>query len=251
MINNFIVMAWMLSLGFVPNSSLKTSGGSIEASHYLVQTLGMGFYLADSVHIYSTVEIRETKSQDIYFDPFRADFLIGGSFYFKNFSIGVSHECNHDIVTNTNLNNYNGWEAAFEKIYINYAKPIRLNSEITITPSITLADQFMETVRIKSNDKKKYFTYTPVDVSPNIFFSEFRLEMEISHLRSRAAFQVGYAAPNSRFAYTQFTLRAEMFYKNVSLGLDYINRKNMLKNSGYSLEGLTLFVRFRGKSNLL
>jgi hypothetical protein len=249
--NNFLVMAWILSLGFVPNSSLKTSGGSIEASRSLVQTLGMGFYFADRVHVYSTVEIRETKSQEIYFDPFRGDFLIGGSFYFKNLAIGVSHECNHDIVTNTNLNKYNGWEAAFEKVYINYTKPIRLDSGITITPSITLADQFRENIRIKSSDKKKYFTYTPVDVSPNIFFPEFRLEMEIRHLRSRTAFQVGFTTPDSRCAYIQFTLRAEMFYKNISLGLDYIKRKNMLKNSGYSLEGLALFVRFRGKANLL
>jgi hypothetical protein len=43
----------------------------------------------------------------------------------------------------------------------------------------------------------------------------------------------------------------ELFYKNISLGLDYIKRKNMQKNAGYSLEGVMLFIRFRGKSGLL
>jgi hypothetical protein len=249
--SNLIVMAWMLSFGFVPHSSLKTSGGSIEASNCLVQIMGMGFYLTNHMLIYSTVEIRETKTHDIYFDPYRSDFLIGGALRFNNFSIGVSHECNHDIVTNTRLHAYNGWEAAFEKVYINYTIPIRINSGLTITPSITLADQFAETVRIKSNDKKKYFTYTPMDISPNIIFPEFRLEMEFLHLRSRVAFQAGYIPRNNRWAYTQFKMGAEMFYKNISIGLDCIKRKNMQKNAGYSLDGLRLSIRFRGKSSLL
>jgi hypothetical protein len=249
--SNLIVMAWLLSLGFIPNSSLKTSGNSIEASNCLAQTFGVGFYLLDCIHIYSTVEIRETKSHNIYFDPFRSDFLIGGSFYFKNFLIGVSHECNHDIMTNTNTHNYNGWEAAFEKAYINYTLPIRVGSGITITPSITLADQFSEQIRIKSNDKNKYFTYTAVDVSPNILFSELRLEMEFFYLRSRVAFQAGYTTHNNEWAYTQLNAGAEIFYKNISLGLDYIRRENKQKNAGYSLDGLALFIRFRGKSSLL
>jgi hypothetical protein len=249
--SNLIFMAWMLSLGFVPNSSLRTSDNSIEASNCLVQTLGLGFYLADCIYLYSTVEIQETKANKIYFDPFRSDFLIGGSVYFKNFSIGVSHECNHDIVTNTNFHDYNGWEAAFEKVYINYTIPVYIIPGITITPSITLADQFCEKVRIKSNDRKQYFAYLPSRISPNIFFSEFRLEIECFYLRSRAAFQAGYTTHNSVCAYTQFNLGVDVFYKNISLGLDYIKRKNMQRNAGYSLEGLTLFIRFRGKSSLL
>jgi hypothetical protein len=248
---NLIVMAWLLSLGFVPNSLLKTSGGSIKASDCLVQTLGVGFYLADCIHIYSTVEIQDTKSHGIYYDPFRSDFLIGGSVYFKNFSIGVSHECNHDIVTNMKFHDYNGWEAGFDKVYINYAIPISLTSKITITPSITLADQFTEKVRIKSNDKKRYFDNIKMDISPNILFPEFRLDMEFFCLRSRVAFQAGITTHNNKWAYTQFDLGLELFYKNISLGLDYINRKNMQNNAGYSLEGLTFFIRFQGKSNLL
>ncbi|MDR2029006.1 MAG: hypothetical protein LBP93_05650 [Treponema sp.] len=245
-------MAWALSLGFVPNSSLKISNNSsIEASNFQVQNLGVGFYLADCICIYTTVEIRETKNQDIYFDPFRSDFLIGGSIYFKNLSLGVSHECNHDIVTNTKLHKYNGWEASFEKVYLNYTIPIYTDWGITITPSITLADQFVEKVRIKSNNENKYFGYNAISVSPNIFFSELRLEVEFLCLRSRIAFQAGYTTHNNSRAYTQFELGAELFYKNISLGLDYIKRKNMQKNAGYSLEGLVLFIRFRGKSGLL
>jgi hypothetical protein len=246
---NLIVMAWMLSLGFVPNSSLKASGNTIEASDCLVQTLGLGFYLANCIYLYSTVEIQETKSNHIYYDPFRSDFLIGGSVYFKNFSIGISHECNHDIVTNTKFHKYNGWEAAFEKVYINYTIPIYIIPGITITPSITLADQFCEKVRIKNI--KQYFTYLPSRISPNIFFTDFRLEIEFFCLRSRTAFQIGYTTHNNVRAYTQFNLGIELFYKNIALGFDYIKRKNMQKDAGYSLEGLTLFIRFRGKSSLL
>jgi hypothetical protein len=248
---NFIVMAWMLSLGFVPNSSLEISGGSINASNCLVQNLGVGFYLADFIHIYTTVEIQETKSQGIYFDPFRCDFLIGGALYFKNLSIGVLHECNHDIVTNTDLNKHNGWEAAFNKAYINYALPIHIVSGLTITPSITLTDHFSEKVKIKSNEESKYFNYNKTHISPTIFSPEFRLEMEFFCLRSRLAFQAGYAPAHKDWAYTQFKASAEMFYKNISLGLEYIKRENKLKNAGYSLEGLTFFFRFQGKSSLL
>ncbi|MDR1507427.1 MAG: hypothetical protein LBI67_10045 [Treponema sp.] len=248
---NIIIMAWMLSLGFVPNSSLETSGGLIKASNCLVQTFGVGFYLADCICIYTTVEIQETKSQGIYFDPFRADFLIGGSIYFKNFSIGILHECNHDIVTNTNLNSYNGWEAGFNTAYLNYTIPVSIVPGLTITPSVTLGDQFTEKVRIKSNDKKQYFGYNKVDISPNILFSGFRFEMDFFYLRFRMAFQAGYAPRNKEWAYTQFNLGAEVFYKNISLGFDCVNRKDMQKNAGYSLNGLTLFIRFQGKSGLL
>jgi hypothetical protein len=249
--SNFIVMTWLLTLGFMPNSLLETKGASIKASNCLVQNLGVGFYIANYIHIYSTVEIWETKTHSIYFDPFRSDFLIGGEIRYKNLSIGLSHECNHDIVTFMNFHDYNGWEAAFDTGYINYAIPLRVASGITITPSIMLGNQFTEKIRIKSNDKKKYFDYIKLDTSPNIFFPEFGLEVEFLCLRSRVAFQAGYASRNNEQAYTQLNLGTELFYKNISLGLDYINRKNMQKNAGYSLEGLTLFVRFRGKSSLL
>jgi hypothetical protein len=251
MMTNLLVMAWMLSLGFVPNSSLKTSDGSIEASNSLVQTLGVGFYLADCIYLYSTVEIQETKSGGIYYDPFRSDFLIGGSVYFNNLSVGISHECNHDILTNMQFHDYNGWEAAFEKAYISYALPIHVFSKMTITPSITLADQFSEKVRIKSNDTREYFAHNTINTSPNIFSPEFRLAIEFFYLRSYMAYQAGYATHGNEQLYTQLNLGLELLYKNISLGLDYIDRKNMQKKAGYSLEGLTLFVRFRGKSSLL
>jgi hypothetical protein len=248
---NLIVMAWILSLGFVPSSSLEISSGSIDASNCLVQNLGVGFYLANCAHIYSTVEIQETKSQGVYFDPFRSDFLIGGELYYRNFSIGVLHECNHDIVTNTSLHTYNGWEAAFNKAYINYTLPIRADSGFVLTPSITLTEQFAEKVRVKSNEEREYFGYNKANVSPNIFSPEFRLEMEYVCLRSRVAFQAGYVFDDKEWAYTQLSAGTELFYKNISVGLDYIKRVNKLKNSGYSLEGLTLFFRFRGKASLL
>jgi hypothetical protein len=251
MMANILVMAWMLSLGFVPNSSLKTMGGSIEATNSLVQILGMGFYLADCIHLYSSVEIQETKSGGIYYDPFRSDFLVGGSVYFKNFSAGISHECNHDILTNMQFHDYNGWEAAFEKVYISYALPIHIISGITITPSLTLTDQFAEKVRIKSNDTDEYFAHKTIDISPNIFSPKFQLEIELFHLRSHIACQTGYVTHSKERAHTQLNLGMELFYKNISLGLAYIDRKNMQKKAGYSLEGLTMFVRFRGKSSLL
>jgi spore coat protein U-like protein len=211
-VGNFIIMAWMLSLGFMPNSSVETKGGSIKASSCMIQTLGMGFYLADCVYIYSTVEIQETKTQGIYFDPFRADFLIGGSVYYKNFSIGLSHECNHDIVTNLNFHEYNGWEAGFNKAYINYTMPLRISSGITITPSITMGDQFTENVRIKSSNTEEYFNIGRMYVSPNILFAEFRFEMEVSYLRAHLGFQTGYTTPDTEWAYTQFNLGTELFY---------------------------------------
>jgi hypothetical protein len=249
--SNIIVMAWLLSLGFTPHSSLETRSGSIEASNCLIQTFGVGFYIVDHIYIYSTLEIRDTKAHGIYFDPFRGDFLIGGSIYFKNLSMGVSHECNHDIVTNMDLHKYNGWEAVFDQAYINYTIPFRISSGISITPSIILADQFTETVRIKNNNKKEYFNPVRIDSSPNIVFSGLRLETEWFFLRTRAAFQAGYIIHNNTWAYIQFNAGVELFYKNISLGFDYINRENMQKNAGYSLEGLTLFVRFQGKSSLL
>jgi hypothetical protein len=114
-----------------------------------------------------------------------------------------------------------------------------------------LGDQFTEKIRIKKNDKKQYFNYTKVDVSPNILFSEFKVDMEFFCLRSRAAFQAGYALHTNEWAYTQFKVGVELFYKNIALGLDYINRKNLQKNAGYALKGLTLFIRFQGKAGLL
>jgi hypothetical protein len=249
--SDLLIMAWMLSLGLVPNSSLETKSRAINASDYLTQNFWVDFRIANHVRVYSNVELRETKSSSIYFDPFRGDFLIGGEVYFGNLSLGISHECNHDIVTNMKFHEYNGWEAAFEKIYINYFLPIRIKPGITITPSIKLTDQFTEKVRIKSSDKNHYFDRIGIDVSPNIVSPEFRLKVECFFLRSGIAFQAGYANHNREWAYTQFNWGAELFYKNISLGLDYTNRKDTQKNAGYSLVKLELYVRFRGKSSLL
>jgi hypothetical protein len=248
---DLLVMVWLLSLGFVPNASLEAKGKSINADNFLTQNLGVGFSLANHIRIYSNVELRETKSGSIYFDPFRGDFLIGGEVYWENLSLGISHECNHDIVTNMDFHTYNGWEAVFEEVYINYFLPIHIRPGITITPSIKLTDRFTEKVRIKSSDKKHYFDRIGVDVSPNIFSPEFRLEIEYLFLRSGVAFQAGYANRNHEWAYTQFNVGAELFYKNISLGIDYTNRKDTQQKAGYSLEKLELFVRFRGRSSLL
>jgi hypothetical protein len=249
--SNVLVMSWLLSLGFMPTTSLEIKDASINASNCLVQTLGVQFDLAEHLRIYSTVEIRETKSRSIYFDPFRGDFLLGGALYFKNLSIGVSHECNHDIVTNTQFHEYNGWEAAFDKAYINYTIPFHIVSGVSIRPSITIADQFTEAVRIKSNNKYHYFDSNKMKTSPNILFSDLRLEMEVFFLRPYAAFQAGITTHNGELAYTQFNIGAALFYKNISIGVDYIDRNNVQKNAGYSLEGLRLFIRFQGKASLL
>jgi hypothetical protein len=248
---SLLIMSWMLSLGFVPNSSLAISGKSMNVSESLVQTLGVNFNLASFVSIYSSIEIRETKSADVYFDPFRGDYLLGGRLRYKNLSIGASHECNHDIVTNTDFHAYNGWEAAFEKAYINYAIPIHISPDIRVIPSITLGDQFTEKVRMKSNKKSQYFASTPIKVSPNIFFSEFEIALELFYLRARMAVQAGIATHNREQTHAQFALGAELFYKNISLGLEYIKRNNMQEQAGYALEALTLLVRFRGKASLL
>jgi hypothetical protein len=248
---DLIIMAWMLSLGFVPNSNLETKSRAIEASNYLVQNIGMGFYLANHIHIYGNVELYETKSRGIYFDPFRGDYLIGAELYHRNLSLGIMHECNHDIVTNMRFNRYNGWEAAFEKAYLHYSLPIYLSPEFVITPSITLADQFLEKVRIKSNDKNHYFDPLPAAASPNIFSPEIALKLRYHFLRAGAAFQAGYATSSHEWAYTQYNLGAELFHKNISLGLNYIKRRDAQQKAGYSLERLDLFVRFQGKSRLL
>jgi hypothetical protein len=248
---DLIIMAWLLSLGVVPNSTLETKSRAIEASNYLVQNFGVGFYIADHVHIYSNVELQETKAGGIYFDPFRGDYLIGAELYHRNISLGILHECNHDIVTNMKFNRYNGWEAAFEMVYLNYFLPIYLSPEFVITPSITLADRFLEKVRIKSNDKNHYFDPLPAAASPNIFSPEFALKVKYYYLQAGAAFQAGYAMSNHEWAYTQFRLGAEVFYKNISLGLSYTNRRDIQQKAGYSLERLDLFIRFRGKSSLL
>jgi hypothetical protein len=249
--SNFLVMSWLLSLGFMPNSSLETRGGAIQSSDCLVQNFEVGFYLADHIKVYSSVELQETKSAGIYYDPFRGDFLIGGALYHKNLSIGISHECNHDIVTNLDFHKNNGWEGSFEKAYIHYFLPLRVASGITITPSITLTDQFIERLRVKKNNKKHYFDLLGPDVSPNVFSPEFRLETELFFLRAGAAFQAGYAIHKREWTHTQLELGAELFYKNIALGVVYIDRNNRQESAGYSLETLTLFVRFQGKSSLL
>lgn len=249
--SNFLVMAWLLSLGFVPASSLETTKGSINASGYLTQNFGVGFYLANHLRIYSNVELRETKSGDIYFDPFRGDFLIGGEVYFGALSLGVSHECNHDIVTNMQFHDYNGWEAVFEKVYINYFLPVRIRPEITIRPSVRLTDRFTEKVRVKSSDRNRYFDRIGIDVSPNILSPEFRLEVDCFFLRAGIAFEAGYAPHDRAWAYTRFRLGTELLYKNISLGLEYTNRRDTQEDAGCSLEKLELFVRFRGKTGLL
>jgi hypothetical protein len=249
--SDFLVMTWLLSLGFMPASSLETKSSLIQASDCLIQTFGVDFFLAEHIKVYSSVELQETKSGGIYFDPFRGDFLIGGELYHKNLSIGISHECNHDIVTNLDFHQNNGWEGSFEKAYIHYFLPVRTDSGITITPSLTLTNQFVEKLRVKKNDKKHYFDRLNADVSPNVFSPEFRLETEFSFLRASAAFQAGYAMHKRKWTHTQLELGAELFYKNIALGVAYIDRNNRQENAGYSWESLTLFVRFQGKSSLL
>ena len=252
---NLILINWLLSVGFIPASSLEVEENTLyRYNNSFIQTFGVDFTVASIVNIYTTIDVRETKAQHgVYFDPYRTDFVIGAEVWYKGFELGVSHTCDHDIITDNFLNDYNGLEASWTDIYFGWSKDFKIFDNISLTPVAYIGYRPYDHVYIRPvADSANYFgndwrhgnhhntMYGKTGVYIDIykyFYAEFLLQPEYSIEKNDWSSIRGHIVTEGRF-------------RNVALGIDWKLQKRF-HHIAYAMNDFMIYIAFRGETSLL
>ena len=252
-LTNLILISWYLSIGFIPASSLEIGEDTVlRYNNSFVQTIGINFNIAQTVNLFTEVEIRDTKTYAIYFDPYRADFIIGMETCYKDFKLGVTHECNHDIVTDIKFNKYNGLDGAWMNIYFNWNKEFKMSDDVSLAPVLRMGFRPYDNVYIKpvTGDVEDYFGHDFLKGSYNYtLFGKAETGIDIyEYLHANIGFQ-----PEYSFEYDNWGIHGnigiEGRYRKLALGINWKMQKRF-KNTGYAANELMLYLSFRGKTSL-
>ena len=102
------VLSWALTLGVVPVQS-DLVGGSLavqdDSRIATIATLSFGITAWERLHIYTDLETYQYyNTGGLCFSPYRADYIFGAEFYINKYvTIGLSHECDHPVVSFTDM----------------------------------------------------------------------------------------------------------------------------------------------------
>jgi hypothetical protein len=120
---NFLVLSWALTLGYVPEQAnfVDTNHVAIDQSRLAtVATVDFGVTAWGVLHVYSEIETFQYLCKDLQgFNPYRANYTFGTDFYInKNLTLGLVHECDHPIVSGTNMTTEYKYASNETKIFI-------------------------------------------------------------------------------------------------------------------------------------
>ncbi len=93
----FLTTVWFLTLGFQPFNQTKLNDLTVETTNTFTQQLGVEFYLGTYGKIYTDIEVYDTPVTLFSWSPYRIDFSIGAELKYMFLSLGVYHECDHDV----------------------------------------------------------------------------------------------------------------------------------------------------------
>ncbi|MDR2515800.1 MAG: hypothetical protein LBC88_00290 [Spirochaetaceae bacterium] len=264
---DLLLAGWLLYVGIIPFSTYTINDTTRQYTNSVIEHVRLDFYATEYAHIYTTIEVRETKAYEVYFDPYRADFRIGGELRYKNFAMGFWHECNHDIVTNILLNPYNGWDAAFADLYLSWQKPLEVTPSVTLTPLLFAAYQPYNSILLKFQDGEKYLgnIHGPPSNPNDPYFNRYEDYVVMNHnliarigleaelfgfLYTSLAFQPELSAAYMEWACFNLDFSLELRRRGIALGLSFNNRFDAGVNTGYAAHELRLYAAFRGKAVL-
>jgi hypothetical protein len=81
----------------------------------------------DRIYIHTDVETYQYISAKGYtFNPYRADYTFGADFYItKNIMLGIEHECDHPVVSKTNMAIDYKYVGAETKIFVRIGSKLK------------------------------------------------------------------------------------------------------------------------------
>ena len=209
----------------------------------------MDFNIAGVYNLFTTIDIRETKADSIYFDPYRADFTIGMGLYIRDFEFGVTHECNHDVVTGFNFNEYNGWEGAWMNIFLGWSRDFYITDRISITPALYIGYRPYDNLYIKSPTSYYFISYQYGHFN-HTMYGRFGASADFyDFLNVNFLFQPEFSMELGSFNAVKGKIGVEGRFRNVSLGFDWIMQKR-LHTAAYAVNEFVLYISFKGGSSL-
>jgi len=255
-LSGFLLTSWFLCIGFIPLSSIEADAGYSRGSpfnfnHSFAQTAGIDFNVSGYFRVWTEIEIRETKSKSIYFDPYRGAFRVGAEFLYKNFSLGILHECDHDIVTGNELNRYNGLETSFNEINLGWSSDYRVHANAVLSPAVSLGLYLLDGVFIKDNNSDHYFERFRMFLLENrIIYTRIQGTIDLFGLaKFRLAVQGGYSATNSGWNGLLFDMGLEAYYRNLAGGIRWKNQLR-LADTAMGLNELSLYITIKGSASV-
>jgi len=239
----------MLSVGFIPASSLDIEDSFFRYDTSFIQTVGADFNIAGVYNIFTTIDIRETKAQSIYFDPYRADFTIGMGLNFRDFKFGITHECNHDVVTGFEFNSYNGWEGAWMNITLGWSRGYTITDKISLTPAFFIGYKPYDNLYIKS-PTRYYFIQHKYGNANNSIYGKLNANFDLfDFLNIDLMFQPEFSLAYGKWNSIKGNIRAEGRFGNIYLGFDW-TMQTRLSTTAYAVNEFTIFLSFRGGNYL-
>lgn len=101
----WLIVSWFLAFGYVPEQTAKLSG-TIECLDTgriaTIAQIGFDAELYNRFHLFTELSNYQYFDGDVFFDPYRIDYTIGGSFSLNKWiSLTVQHECDHPVKAGT------------------------------------------------------------------------------------------------------------------------------------------------------
>ena len=246
-----IVASWFLSVGLVPYSSATFDAAYVRYDSAFVQTFGVDFD-AGLLRIFTTMEVRETKSRGVYFAPYRADFLIGGELRYRGFFIGLDHECNHDVVTWGQLRPNNGWDAAWTTAYAGWEGAFAPHELAVLKPAAAAGLYLDDAAEIKKSGSFTLYANKPQGFSQTgkILFARAGASADfLGALTGRLSLQGEYSLESGAWSRLKCDAGLEVHYRNIGMGAAWVGQKR-LTAEGYAVNEVRFYLVFRGQAPL-
>ena len=249
---HFVLISWMLSIGYMPFSDVTLNDETSGYKNAFIQEFYINFNIVDAVNIYTEIDVRELKSSSVYFAPHRADFIIGAEAYYKILKVGISHECNHDVIHGIGMNETHGFERGISGVYFDISPEIKINNFFNARSQARFGLDFTHSFNMRSKyNERAYFNFSAGNsFKENIFYSSFGIAFSmLKYLDAFISIKPEYYMTERAWEKLGIHTGLEAKYKNLGIGLDYIYQ-HPLSNTTYTINEIKIFVRFMGKTSL-
>lgn len=253
-LTNLIIINWLLSVGFIPVSSLEVEENTLfRYDNSFIQAFGVDFTFAETVNLYTSIKIRETKAHGVFFDPYRTDFTFGAEVWHKGFRLGASHECDHDIITDNFFNDYNGLDGAWTDIYLGWTNHFKISDNISLAPVAYIGYRPVDHVYIRPvTDTENYFGTKFIHGNyHNTIYGRTGVSIEMfKYYYAEFLFQPEYSIEKNEWSSVRGHIVTEGRYRNIALGIDWKMQKRF-HHIAYAMNDFMIYVSFKGKTSLL
>jgi hypothetical protein len=165
--------------------------------------------------------------------------------------MSVSHECDHDIVTYSDVNPYNGMDRAYNNIYAGWSAEFPVRPHFLLRPTLFLGMLDENGLYLKKNNVDENFD--PVYMRPPSYTIYSLIQGEVNlydRVKLYASCQPDYSVTHGMWSRIRFGTEIEAHYRNLSGGIEW-KHELRLHGKGWAFSELRLYISFKGKSSLL